>query len=780
MMLKFFPPTRFRPVHLLLGALLAQVLLFTETTWASREISPNRECSICHVMWLTDFTRKDAATLIPYDPKPVVDTGKQDVVSTERMCFSCHDGFVLDSRFAWAKREHFHPVGIKPPKDIKIPTLDGKTVFPMNEEGKIYCGTCHSAHGVDWEKEKFSPVFLRVRNVNSSLCLACHIDRATGTKEGNHPMFKNIERIGKVPQELREAGSKFGGKHQNKVICQSCHRIHGAADKKLLAVNKHELCITCHADKKGVDGTKHDAAIMTKKGLLLEPDTGLCTACHKPHFGKGPRMWAWKLKKGENRITAMCLSCHNPQGVAKDKVISKKHTHPIGVSIEKVGISATRKKWKAVDDTLYLKEPLRPLPLYDKNGNRVSKGGQVVCTTCHDPHNWSTLPPKLRPDPLAEGDGRGSFLRIPFDEKARLCTNCHVDKAMIAYSKHNLRISSPKNAGKTSGGGLCGDCHRPHDGTGPNLWARKFGPGNDTIEKMCRDCHQEGGMAENKLTGKNFHPVGVDINRLVFNPEPDLPLFSRSGKLGYGEGRVSCGTCHNPHQWNPRDPADLEGAFPDVEGNGQNSFLRIPAAPGEDLCVECHTDKRFIKGTDHDLNVTGPNQPNAAGDTVDKTGICGQCHMVHNAPHRLRLWARDLGPGKNPQEQLCRSCHDKGKFAGNKLPPYLTHPVEIRGISMRGGQPTKGKKGHRPVFDDQGHEARSGVITCPTCHNPHKWSDIRPRPGPGKNREGDVRNSFLRDPRNVDLCANCHGMDAIFRFKYFHAEASRRKHRLYE
>ncbi|HHJ18244.1 MAG TPA: hypothetical protein ENJ84_00195, partial [Gammaproteobacteria bacterium] len=202
--------------------LMVALLLFLPATdtWATRDISPKRECSICHVMWLTAFTRKDATTLIPYDPKPVVETGKQDVVSTERMCFSCHDGFVRDSRFAWANRQHFHPVGVKPSPKIKIPTLEGKTVFPLNDEGKIYCGTCHSAHGINW-KEKFSPLFLRVKNINSSLCLACHVDRATGIKEGNHPMFKNIERIGKVPVQLKEAGSKFGGKKHNKVICQS-------------------------------------------------------------------------------------------------------------------------------------------------------------------------------------------------------------------------------------------------------------------------------------------------------------------------------------------------------------------------------------------------------------------------------------------------------------------------------------------------------------------------------------------------------------------------------
>ncbi|MEW5944396.1 MAG: hypothetical protein AB1710_11215, partial [Pseudomonadota bacterium] len=39
---------------------------------AARDISPQRECSNCHIMWLTDFNRTDVTTLIPYNPRPVV------------------------------------------------------------------------------------------------------------------------------------------------------------------------------------------------------------------------------------------------------------------------------------------------------------------------------------------------------------------------------------------------------------------------------------------------------------------------------------------------------------------------------------------------------------------------------------------------------------------------------------------------------------------------------------------------------------------------------------
>lgn len=69
--------------------------------------------------------------LISYEPKPVVATGKQDVSSTNEMCFSCHDGFVLDSRSIWKSDKHSHPVGIKPSKKLLFQLQRVKQFFPL-------------------------------------------------------------------------------------------------------------------------------------------------------------------------------------------------------------------------------------------------------------------------------------------------------------------------------------------------------------------------------------------------------------------------------------------------------------------------------------------------------------------------------------------------------------------------------------------------------------------------------------------------------------------------
>jgi len=188
--------------------ILTYLFLFSaDNANAAREISAQRECATCHIMWLDEFRQKEVEPLIELKAQPVVIAGKQGVVSTERMCYTCHDGFILDSRFAWKdKKANFHPIGVAP-KNVQIPKRrDGTEVFPLDKNGNIYCGTCHSAHGVSWDR-KDSPIFLREANKDSMMCMICHIDRATGPVEGNHPVNKTTIEI---PKKIHIYGGKTG------------------------------------------------------------------------------------------------------------------------------------------------------------------------------------------------------------------------------------------------------------------------------------------------------------------------------------------------------------------------------------------------------------------------------------------------------------------------------------------------------------------------------------------------------------------------------------------
>ncbi len=753
----------------------------------AREESPKRECAICHIMWLTDFKKAGVETLIPYDPKPVVATGRQDVVSTERMCFSCHDGFVLDSRFVWAERDHLHPVGVKPSKDVQVPLVDGKEVLPLNDDGKIYCGTCHSAHGVEWDNKE-SPIFLRAENINSGLCVLCHTNRAKGPASGNHPLHSRPPRH---PEALLAAGGQLGNK--GGVICQSCHRVHGSRQKKLLVLPLQEsrLCTSCHADKNSIRRTRHDMGAMgvTAPNIRRETTThaGVCSACHVPHKASGPRLWARRRPKGMDMISSLCRSCHDKQGPAHEKTVGRQ-SHPVDVPITRVGIRAELSRWISRLPVLSeLPDPV-PLPLIDRRGNHARVDGRVTCVACHDPHRWA--PPGGRPMPVGadprriEGDGRNSFLRLPHDGRNRLCRNCHRDKPAVAFSKHNLAISASgtRNAmGQTvAEAGVCSACHLPHNGRGPRMWARPAGRAAG-IEGLCASCHADGKPAKKKQTGDHSHPVHVGLERLPDGIRPRLPLFSRTGERHAEGAEVDCATCHDPHIWDGAHPASRAGARADVEGDGRNSFLRVPAAGPSPLCVRCHADKALVFGTEHDLRVTAPAARNGKQATIAEGGVCGQCHTPHTPLAPVRLWARLPGPGKDAMETLCRSCHQAGGLAGKKVPAELHHPP--RRVPANAGRQVGVRKANitPPVFSKTGERVPVGRITCPTCHDPHRWNPARAKPGDGRRHEGTVLDSFLRHARTEGfLCSDCHGLDSLFRYKYFHWPASRTPHSLYE
>ncbi|MEW8030146.1 MAG: cytochrome c3 family protein [Candidatus Thiodiazotropha sp.] len=832
----------------------AQLLLMLLIYWlpmdnhAARVVAEKRECATCHIAWMAEFKRTDVFTLIPHDPRPVEKTGRQDVVSTERMCFSCHDGFVLDSRFLW-QEGHSHPVGMKPSDKVEIPTEDGKNIFPLNDAGNVYCGTCHSAHGIEWG-DKLSPVFLRAKNVDSSLCVRCHTDRK-GETEGqhNHPLMKDVPEAAKG---LLKVGSKFG--RENKMICQSCHKIHGAKEKKLLVANndRSQLCSTCHADKNS-DGTKksdrhfshpvnvipniatipsqfteegakfgpnreiicetchqvhhatsdklmtldretlkdgicitcHDAKrgiltnghnmFETRKQAMADSESstilGTCGACHKIHGGQGPRMWTKKPGAQGDRIAGLCLSCHSKGHLAEDFTVGD-YSHPVGAPLPK-----------------RVSKP-EQLPLFTPSGKRTSstKYGRVSCPTCHEIHN-----PSPTEGVTASFGGNkkstGKYLRIGEQDRRILCKACHQDKWSVSNTKHDIENNRDGGNTTSSSLGVCGNCHLVHNGLGPRMWARDNVSDQPATSALCLSCHKKGALAEDKTTGEHSHPIAISIENTGIRATkggwidrdgddkkavpPPLPLYDEKGSKQKGGSLVGCGTCHDPHRWDSASSSSSPLTVNrDEEGDSSNSFLRAAASPDGQLCTICHRSKSTIRATDHDMAVTAPETSNALRATPEQSGVCGQCHAVHNANQDLALWARLPGPGQDAAEMLCRSCHREGEVAQAKAPKQAHHPSYVRAWSNELRMSLDPTLENIPMFSNSGRQTDIGQISCPTCHNAHQWRARKAEPGSGKNEEGDVLSSFLRLPSTEGfICADCHGLDSIFRYKYFHGTA---------
>ncbi|MDX1778746.1 MAG: hypothetical protein R3339_07685, partial [Thermodesulfobacteriota bacterium] len=150
---------------------------YAATTTTSLKPDSAKECAICHYSWVeTFFYEKRGTELVQLPLTPHV--------ATSKMCFSCHDGSTVDSRHQ-VYNDRMHQVGVIPSEKVKIPET-----FPLDEEGKMDCGTCHSAHTLDTEPGIEKTIFLRTANENSEMCNMCHVDKEGGSEEGNHPVDK--------------------------------------------------------------------------------------------------------------------------------------------------------------------------------------------------------------------------------------------------------------------------------------------------------------------------------------------------------------------------------------------------------------------------------------------------------------------------------------------------------------------------------------------------------------------------------------------------------------
>jgi hypothetical protein len=60
-----------------------------------------------------------------------------------------------------------------------------------------------------------------------------------------------------------------------------------------------------------------------------------------------------------------------------------------------------------------------------------------------------------------------------------------------------------------------------------------------------------------------------------------------------------------------------------------------------------------------------------------------------------------------------------------------------------------------PLFNIYGIQDNNGIITCTTCHDPHKWRSDSTQGEISKDVKGNIMTSFLRKP-SPDICAECH------------------------
>ncbi len=729
--------------------ILPFLMVSTSFLWAAenpflsgpqKDKSSDTKCTVCHIRWFKTFEKEIDSTIVPF-----VKTNRQ--AASSDMCLSCHDGSVVDSREkVWTTDNHV--TGKKPSNSVNIPT----DKFPLDDNGKINCATCHTAHAIKGDSDLKTVVFLRQPNENSNLCLSCH---TSFKKNNHHPLGPQKE---KVPQKIIEAGG-MTSKNKNAIYCQTCHAPHGAEFPKMLVMPVKTLCISCHENKSpevakssgqamhrigqkfpefvppetlvkagAKFGPKGELSCLschdmhqskTKENLLVKENNkgSLCIDCHESqrsvvgttHDMNKSAPKAFNIDSQTVAESGVCGSCHKSHGWAKKQTTLKSQHQPLCVECHQEGGMAWEKK-PYVEmhpvDVAVPKGLKTSLPLQVDGDKR-----KINCQTCHDPHAKDKLP---------------SMLRLP---KTKLCTECHEDKKMAGGVHDPLGKEWAEKLDFVSKD-LCSNCHsahKPHPDSGNVPFAKL----TNSDKVTCTGCHKEEGFGQFVKTAHTEQMMDTSISH---------PLGKKT--KGNNKASIICSSCHDIHQ--PKE----------------EKHLMRTAISQTGMCTDCHKNGALIKDSHHDLSKSAPDFKNQLGETPTEAGLCRSCHLIHETDKGRGLWAFDTLLNTNKTEALCESCHQKGGIAKAMVVKDKDHP-DLASFNKKDTETTR----LLPIFDDHGNDSSLIKISCNNCHDPHG--------GPLKTDSKETKTAttlakFLLPQVKEELCSSCHGAEGLWRLLYFH------------
>jgi len=616
-------------------------------------------CSLCHIRESVFF-----------NPSFLTQESLRDF-DEARLCGSCHNGSVQDSRAQlWRGAQHPSVGGAKGRK----------------------CSPCHSPHSKGgWSVLAGTAVSLR--RGGDSVCAGCH---------ASHSGSEGIHR-GRFSD---------GG-------CRECHQAHGGSGKALLRDSGTGLCLRCHGGKTGAGTEGHPTA-----GFPSEPGSGEgarmpgCLGCHPAHrpgetgsvingqcaachpFGKGKEGRTGAGHRGEENCTSchafharsteggkgfrgrdirtdtLCCNCHPAYWAGDVKSGRAAGTHVTYSGAEKVEICGRcHRVHDAAPGTPLLRSAkaysclechegqntireaggiVLAHPVFEKVARGrltavarekrlvVGPAGEIVCATCHKVH----------------GARAGTPLLAFGAERAESCFWCH--EGMEGKSH---RPNAPGARGD------CVDCHPVHG---------RREAGGDPWSVLCQACHPR----------PSVHKAGKEDR--VFDRKIDLPEFDPRGRKNTF-GVISCPTCHQPHG-GPAEPGRVRKNY----------------RPNGFLCTTCHVREETVVLTPHDLR-------GIAGNSV-----CEPCHIPHKGTPPW-MWGMRRGEGGSPEE-VCLVCHG-GKGMGTPVP---------KGGHPRNVMASRPLPERYPLIGADGVPARNGVVSCPTCHAVHGTGMFPAGKGAGK------------------------------------------------
>ncbi len=437
-----------------------------------------RNCIMCHLSWSPDY--------VP----PAGGKEKVPPVASSRMCYSCHHGAVVDSRRRIGQKAQ-HP-DIHHPRDEK--TRKGHKredeipeAIPLVENETLYCGSCHDPHVAEKDGgtlyDEHGNPWLRTGNHDGRLCQRCHasllddiwmderkrrgLTHPVGTflKAPPVPGAKGYATETTLhdglPAALVEGGAALSP--EGKMICQSCHQIHGGEGEALTVapVAKAELCQTCHrrqhaedrddARRKGVHPvnvrldepvklgeekvefitclTCHSVHKGKRNTALLKfrADNGeLCAYCHEGYDAVGDSDHDLRQTADDSRNihgqtpeqSGLCGACHSLHRAGRRRpFLSAVEPHEYAgkeevLERDRLCLDCHHEKGPAKEavvervshpfERMVLRSNPEDMPLVDGEG-KLAEFGRIGCVTCHDPHRWEKRDPGKEP---AQGQDR--------------------------------------------------------------------------------------------------------------------------------------------------------------------------------------------------------------------------------------------------------------------------------------------------------------------------------------------------------------------------------------
>ncbi len=577
------------------------------------------------------------------------------------VCWSCHNGSVVDSR-AKIGTGGQHPVSVRVPNlsDDRLKLYSGKT---------LECGTCHSPHGEHPGADRW----LRIPDTENQICSSCH-------ESFNH-FHQGKSVTPTIADKVRSRGGAVG--RDGSILCRSCHTPHGARGPDLLIMAKDKpgsrggICKLCHEEKvsvaMGPEGLGcaecHGAHVDNPRGFVIErpcldchsnrtdegnhrDDKPGCTSCHSIHdpvqVVGGPGDFLRTANFGAN----LCSSCH--------VAVFGRHSPNSKVDEETAIFIANKGFRKPGPEGMLECSTCHSVHNAPKPG-LMRRHGSISCLYCHQLQNpymqkSGTHPVGVFLDRyqrnVLEVAGKGTAGEREMEKEGLFCLSCH--SAHIPEGTNEapcIGCHLPQNRASNHGNKKgCSACHPIH--------------GEKPPSKLCAECHES-------IHGE-LHPPELHI---LSSP---LPLYDSDG-IAARSGKISCPTCHDLHS--------------------SNRKLLAEKTP-EELCIRCHTDRADISANIHyGKSLEGDTPTGMTGDG------CMPCHDPHKAQDLDKLLTTLDTAG-----QICFECHD------SRHTSLISHtPMGIPAWKIMTGE-------QLPLFNILGKRDKLGFMSCSTCHNVHDGS----------------------------------------------------------